>query len=165
MAALGFLGTFDGAGIMGRDDDTGEPTILPSRVPTELCRAELKTKAGRATLLRGADGEPISIDGRSVRAVLLSDSGRIVEVDHNAKLGGYVLLYHDLGETDLLGTYDAIPSDKQLADIIEGVDRDGGRIRVPVRFHADRGPDITVPGSVAAPPPTGPATPQAAPKS
>jgi hypothetical protein len=145
IAAVGFLATFDGAGIEAKDDQTGGQTLLPSRVPTDLCRAQLKTKAGLMTLLRAKDGEPISIDGRTVRAALLSDSGRIMEVDHNDKLGGYVLLYHDLGETDVLGTYDAIPSDKQLADIIDGFDRDGGRIRVPVRFHADRGPDITLP--------------------
>ena len=153
LAALGILGAFDGGGMEGTNDDTGEPALLPSRVPTYLCRAQLKTKRGRMTLLRAEDGEPVSIDGRTVRAALLSDSGRILEVDHDAKLGGYVLLYHDLGETDLLGTYDSIPSDKQLADILDGVDQDGGRIRVPVRFHADRGPDIILP-SAAPPAPT-----------
>jgi hypothetical protein len=157
VAAVGFLATLDGAGMEAKDSETGEPAILPSRVPTDLCRAQLKAKGRQMILLRGVDGEPISIDGRTVRAALLSDSGRIMEVDHDAKLGGYVLLYHDLGETDVLGTYDAIPSDKQLADIIDGTDRDGGRIRVPVHFHAEKGPEIFLPAIAPAAPAASPA--------
>jgi hypothetical protein len=152
MAAYGFLGAFDGAGMDGKDEKSGATTILPSRVPTELCRTALETKGGKVVLLRAVDGDAISIDGRTVRLALLSDSGRILEVDHAKNLGGYVLLYHDLGLTGVLGTYDAIPSDKQIADIVDGTDREGGRIRVPVRFRPGKGAEISLPEQVTHPP-------------
>ncbi|HEX4736251.1 MAG TPA: hypothetical protein VH331_01690 [Allosphingosinicella sp.] len=144
LAVKGILGTMDGGGIQGKDDQ-GDPAILPSRVPDELCRASLEVKGERYTLLRGADGEPISIDGRSVRLALLSDAGRLLEVDHAPKLGGYILLYHDLGETDVLGTYDSIPSDRQLAAILDGSDHEGGRVHIPVKLRPGHGAEVTLP--------------------
>ncbi|HEX5184602.1 MAG TPA: hypothetical protein VFW19_15815 [Allosphingosinicella sp.] len=149
IAAKGVLATFDGGGAAAKDGN-GNPTVLPSRVPIELCRARLKVKDRSYTLLRAADGDPISVDGRSVRLVLLSDSGRILEVDHAPKLGGYVLLFHDLAETDVLGTYDSIPSDAQLAAILDGTDREGGRIHIPAKFRPGHGVEITLPQTAPA---------------
>jgi hypothetical protein len=145
LAARGVVSLFDGGGNAVTETETGTVTYLPSRVPAELCRAWLQVKGTKMPLLRGADGDAISVDGRTVRILLLSDSGRMLEVDHAKNLGGYVLLYHDLGFTGVLGTYDAIPSDKQLADIIDGTDHDGGRIRVPVRLLPNKPPQLTVP--------------------
>ena len=160
MAPLGMIGSFDGAGMDALDEASGKTTYLASRVPAEFCRASLAVKSGSLLLLRGADGDPVFLDGRTVLVVLMSDSGRLLEVNHHAKLGGYVLTYHDLGETGFLGTYDRIPSDAQLAAILSGEDREGTRIRVPVKLSPLRGPMITLPPldlkSVPAPkPPAG----------
>ena len=145
MPAQGFVGTFDGAGMQATDEPSNKIVYLPGRVPTEFCRASLSIKGGTLPLLRAVDGEPLFADGRTVRIVLLNDAGRMLEVDHSAKLGGYVLLFHDLGATNILGTYDGIPSDAQLAAILDGDDKEGGRFRVPVELSPLRGPSITLP--------------------
>jgi hypothetical protein len=142
--SIGLLGTFDGGGLDGKDQ-AGRAVTLPPRVPDTLCRTTLTTKDGKHLLLKAEDGPVPAVDGRTVRLVLLSDSGRALEVDHAANLGGYVLLYHDLGVTDVLGLYDAIPSDAQLAAILDGTDQQGSRIRVPVGLIPGKGTTVSLP--------------------
>lgn len=140
--ATALVGTFDGGGMEGKDQ-AGKIQVLPSRVPDTFCATDLKVGSGSHALLRAKDVPATAIDGRTVLAVLLSDSGRLLEVDHFKD--GYVLLFHDLGETDVLGVYDAIPSDAQIAAILDGTDREGSRIRVPIRFKPGQGVEINLP--------------------
>jgi len=140
--ATGFVGTFDGGGMEGKDQ-AGKVQMLAPRVPDSFCATDLKVGSQTYALLRAKDVPATAIDGRTVRAVLLSDSGRVLEVDHLKD--GYLLLFHDLGETDVLGLYDAIPSDAQIGAILDGSDTEGSRIRVPIRFKPGQGVEINLP--------------------
>jgi hypothetical protein len=145
IAAAAFLATFDGGGNLATDQGTNARHDLPPRIPDRLCRGTLRVGNGSYTLLRGEDGAAISVDGRNVLVVIIEDNGNALEVVHAADLHRYLLLYHELGQTSLLGGYDGIPSDAQLAAILSGTDREGMRIRVPVRFRPNRGPEMFLP--------------------
>lgn len=56
--------TFDGAGVLGVDQE-GKRETLPSRVPQTLCMSRLAVNGTQLPLLRAADGAARSIDGRT----------------------------------------------------------------------------------------------------
>jgi hypothetical protein len=160
IAAHAFLATFDGGGNLATNQADGARNDLPSRIPDRLCRSELRIGSNSYPLLRGEAGEPISVDGRTRAIVLLNDAGVALEVVHAANLRRYVVLYHEIGQTNLMGGYDNVPSDAQLAEILAGGRSEASRIRVPVRFRPNRGPEIYLPGGAGtAPPATTPASP------
>lgn len=145
IAAHGFLATFDGGGIMATED--GGPSPLPSRVPDELCLSgRVPIGNGQAPILRSDPGPPLSVDGRTRLIVLMSDSGDYLEVVHAENLGRHLLLSHRIGETILLGGFDNVPSDDQIADILAGRSPEAARLRVPVGFTADGRTNIHLPG-------------------
>jgi len=146
LAAQGFLATLDGGGIEATDE-SGSPIILPSRLPQEFCRATLATRqAGQVPLLRALPGEARSVDGRTVLIASLSDSGMALEVVHAPNLGGYLLLWHEVGGTTILGRFSGVPSDAQMAEIIDNPQSAVARPRVPVRLRPNRGPEMYLPG-------------------
>ena len=132
IAGYAMLGTFDGGGVEGRTD-SGARRRLPSRIPPELCLSS--RLASGVPILRSAEGEAPSIDGRTRLLALLSDAGAALEIVYPRNIGRYILLYHQIGETSLLGTFDGVPSDRQIADIIEGRDRESARVRAVVRLR------------------------------
>jgi hypothetical protein len=48
------------------------------------------------------------------------------------------MLYHQIGSTFVLGGYDAVPSDRQIADLLTNPAGDAGRIRARVIFGPDK---------------------------
>jgi hypothetical protein len=158
LAAHGLLATFDGGGTLATVQGSDARRDLPPRIPDRLCRASLRVGDQTYTLLRGEPGEPLSIDGRTMLVVILNDNGNALEVVQARNLNRYVLLYHEIGQTSLLGGFDGVPSDAQIAAILSGADRDGTRIRVPIRFRPNRGPEMVLP-SISAPPGPSPARP------
>jgi hypothetical protein len=145
IAAHAFLATFDGGGMLATVQGSGARRDLPPRIPDRLCRGTLRVGDRTFTLLRGEAGAPISVDGRTRLVAILNDNGAALEVVHAPNLGRYIVLYHEIGATSLLGGYDNVPSDAQLAEILGGGRTEANRVRVPVRFRPDRGPAIFLP--------------------
>lgn len=145
IAAHAFLATFDGAGIEATDE-SGARNDLPARVPADFClSSRVDTRGGAVPILRAADGPPLSVEGRTVLVAVLSDSGILLEVVHAENLGRYVLLFHEVGRTTLLGGFDGVPSDAQISEIIDNPASDAARPRVPVVFRPGEGPRIYLP--------------------
>ncbi|HEY5712304.1 MAG TPA: hypothetical protein VIT38_10445 [Allosphingosinicella sp.] len=149
IAAHAFLATFDGGGNPATGEDGGRRD-LPPRVPDRLCVTRLHIGDNVIPLLRGESGAAISVDGRTMAVAILSDNGNALEVVHAANLNRYVLLYHEIGGTSLLGGFDGVPSDAQITEILTGANREGTRVRVPVRFRPNRGPEMWLPSVAGA---------------
>ena len=155
IAAHAFLATFDGGGNLATNQRDGSRNDLPPRIPDRLCLSRLRIGEATIPLLRGEAGGAISVDGRTRLIAVLNDAGLALEVVHAANLGRYVVLYHEIGQTNLLGGYDNVPSDAQLTEMLGGQRNEANRIRVPVRFRPNRGPELFLPNLAPAPPPTG----------
>lgn len=154
VAAHGFLATFDGGGIEGRDEsDGGRPTILPSRVPERMCRTLITVNDGQVPVLHGEPGERRSVDGRTMLVVTLGDSGTMFELIKADNLGGYVLLHHEVGRTTVLVRFDGVPSDAQIAEMLTTAEHPATRILVPVDLRPNRGPRMYLPGTPNPPAP------------
>jgi hypothetical protein len=151
LVALGFLATLDGGGIEAEDKDHGGVTMMASRVPDHLCESSRLTLGSSIIpILRAEEGPALSIDGRTMLVAVLNDAGNYLEIVHSAKLGRYLLLHHDIARTAVLGSFDAVPSDAQIGDIIANPDNPAARARVPVTFQPDKGPNIHVPAAAPA---------------
>lgn len=159
IAAHAFLATFDGGGMPATEEGGGRRD-LPPRLPDQLCRGQLRVGQNSYVVLRADPGPRIAIEGRTMLVVLINDNGNSLEVVHVPNLNRYLMLFHEIGQTSLLGGFDGVPSDAQLAAILSGADREGTRIRVPVRFRPNRGPEMVLPampesgGTAPARPPT-----------
>lgn len=144
-AAHVFLATFDGGGIAATEQ--GRRNDLPPRVPRSLCLS-VRASAGPLTvpILRGEDGPPISIDGRTRLLAPLGDSGVALEVVHAANLERYWLLFHEIGQTTLIRSYDAVPSNDQVVSIVN--DLAAGRLNptMRVRLRPDGQHQMFLPG-------------------
>lgn len=151
-AADALIATFDGggAGVVRAED--GTTTSLPSRIPTEFCVSAPVEVGPDATvpLLRAADGPPLSVDGRTVVLVPITDSGTTLEVVHAQNLNGYVLLHHRIGVTSVLGTYDAIPSDRQIGALFSDPRNPAARVRAVVELRPGQGDHIRIIGPAPA---------------
>jgi hypothetical protein len=111
---------------------------LPSRVPAELCRSSrLEIGIQRVPVLRAGEGPALSITGRTRLVAILSDSGTWIEVVHAENLGRYLMLFHQIGSTAVLGGYDGVPSDRQIAALLQGAQSDASRVRAAVRLTGD----------------------------
>ena len=144
IAAHALLATFDGGGNLATNQEGGARNDLPPRIPDRLCRGELRIGERNIAVLRGEAGEAISVDGRTRLLALLNDNGTTLEVVHAANLQRYLVLYHEVGATSLMGGYDNVPSDAQIAEMFNGRN-EASRVRVPVRFRPNRGPEIRLP--------------------
>lgn len=145
LAAHGLLATFDGGGNAATDQGSHARRDLPPRIPDRLCLSHIRIGERDLPLLRGEAGEALSVDGRTRVLLPLNDAGVALEVVHAANLHRYLVLYHEIGATSLLGGYDGVPSDSQLAEILAGGGSEANRIRVPVRFRPNQGPEMALP--------------------
>jgi len=72
-----------------------------------------------------------------------NDAGDAVEEvafeDHR-----FVLFYHRIGRTFVLGSYDGPISDAQIVDLLDGADRDAGRTRASVEFKVNGDTDLSL---------------------
>lgn len=91
------------------------------RIPREgrdmLCvRGTVTTAEGSYDMLQQA--------GRSDGAIIVpvDDSGTLLSFDPAAQGAGYKLSIHMVGQTDLYGVYDRVPSAQQIAAIVDGKD-------------------------------------------
>jgi hypothetical protein len=156
MAAHAILGAFDGGGIEARDS-RGGILYLPSRIAPRLCVSILSLAKRTAPVLRAEAGAPTGVDGRTRLVVVISDGGDYLELIEHKASGGYVLIRHEIGASLMLGTYDGIPSDTQLAAVLSGIDDESNRIRARVTFRPKQSTRISVLQSQSPPPPAVPA--------
>jgi hypothetical protein len=146
----------------GAESAEGEPPAppRPSRPATGWCRSagfRLANMNGDTPVLRATAAGAGDDSRRSVLFALIADNGTLLEVAERRfrNRTRYVLIHHQIGRTAVLGAYDAVPTDAQLADILSGRDRDGGRMRATIEFQAsgDSNVNLLVPM-------TPPATPE-----
>lgn len=66
----------------------------------------------------------LQLAGRSDGAAIVptDDSGTVLALVPAKPGGNYILSIHSVGQTDLYGTYDIMPSDRQIAAILDGKD-------------------------------------------
>jgi hypothetical protein len=147
------IGTTDAAGGVGSDENPAR--ALPSRIGTKWCRHVVAVGNSKVPVLRATDAASAgaAMEGKSLLFALYSDAGGALEVMRVAKSDKYLLLNHEIGATNLLGTFDAVPSDRQIADLLAGRS-EAGAPRARVLLKADGNTDV----HIQAPPPT-PASP------
>lgn len=111
------------------------------RIPRDgrdtLCvRSTVTTTDGRYDMLQQA--------GRSDGAIIVpvDDSGTVLAFDPAANGTGYKLSIHMVGQTDLYGVYDKVPSPAQVAAIIDGKDTQTAEAQAVATYAANG--DVTV---------------------
>jgi len=80
----------------------------------------------------------------SALIAIVTDSGTLVEVVENREQHHFVIYYHEIGRTLVLGRYGAIPTDEQIANILSGADAEGGRIRATITYPATGDSSVTI---------------------
>ena len=101
--------------------DGGEAAVADVGVPRDgkvaLCvRGTVETAQGRLDILQQA--------GRREGTVIVptDDSGTVLAFDPAVPGKNYKLSIHSVGQTDLYGVYDRLPTARQIAAILDGKD-------------------------------------------
>jgi hypothetical protein len=81
---------------------------------------------------------------QSTLIAIVTDSGTVLEVIENRERHHFIMYYHQIGSTQVLGRYGAVPTDEQIANILSGADHDGGRVRATITYPGDGGSSITI---------------------
>ncbi|HYD13870.1 MAG TPA: hypothetical protein VEC11_13560 [Allosphingosinicella sp.] len=134
------------------EDDVAEGRSAPpppARVGPGWCRSEgysIPDALGPTPVLRDpnvATGDDIR---HSIAIALWGDNGTMLEVVERRfrQRRRFVLVHHQIGQTTILGAYDAVPTDAQLRDVAMGTDREGGRIRASIVYRAGGGSDVNL---------------------
>jgi len=134
-----------GAALFAQLDAAGEEATgkgaahkaVPPRIGRTWCRSVLQVGDARAPLLRAVSGD--RNNGRGARSelfVLYSDAGGMLEVVGLPAEKKHVLLNHAIGETLILGTFDAVPSDRQLRQLFTQPG-ENGRVRASIVMKAN----------------------------
>lgn len=100
---------------------SGQPVPPEVRIPREgrdsLCiRGKVQTAEGSYDMLQQT--------GRADGAIIVpvDDAGTVLAFDPATADSGYQLSIHSVGQTDLYGVYDRVPSPRQVAAILDGKD-------------------------------------------
>lgn len=141
-------------------EDGTEPAPPPTpRRGTDWCRSAgftIPSLGGSTPILRATTSASGDDQRRSVLFALIADNGTLMEVAERRfrNRTRYVLIHHQIGQTMVLGAYDAVPTDAQIEDILTGRDREGGRARATIDYQAsgDSSVNMLVPMSVPATP-------------
>ncbi len=80
----------------------------------------------------------------SVLIASISDSGTLIEVVEYRERHLFIMYYHQIGSTLVLWTLRHDSTDAQIADIVSGADRDGGRARATIAYPGDGNSSITI---------------------
>ncbi|WP_313808674.1 hypothetical protein [Sphingobium sp.] len=103
-------------------------------------------REGRAPLcIRGrvdsADGSYEILQQAGVKdgaiIVPVDDAGTVLAFDPAAKGQGYQLSIHSVGQTDIYGVYDRVPSPRQIAEILDGKDPQTAQAGTVAAFAAN----------------------------
>lgn len=117
----------------------------------------LPNMSGPTPVLRATADAGGEDSRRSVLVALIADNGTMIEVVQRRFRGRtrFVLMHHQIGRSVVLGSYDAVPTDEQIANILSGADREGGQARAVIDYQASGDSGVTV---IAAPEPATPTT-------
>ncbi|MDQ4087688.1 MAG: hypothetical protein M3177_06740 [Pseudomonadota bacterium] len=128
--------------LLGVIDGAGSDEAVRSRVPRRWCRSALaRIGDGQYPILRALP-EQSEGEETSRLAVIISDAGGLLEVVAAPGGGRYTVLHHQIGETAVLGSFDAVPSNAQIAAIISGSDTGAARLRARIRLRPGEGSDL-----------------------
>jgi hypothetical protein len=138
--------------------DDGEATApRPPRRGADWCRSTgftLPNMGGATPVLHATNAGTGGDTRRSVLFALIADNGTLLEVAERRfrNRTRYLLIHHQIGRTMVLGAYDSLPTDAQLADILNGRDREGGQARAVIEYQASGDSNINLLVPMTAPP-------------
>jgi hypothetical protein len=142
----GITAVMDGGGEEAVNREGRHVAPLPARVGQRWCRpVTIRIGESSRRILRpaAASASEGGFGGRTVLLAPVNDAGTIFEQvefsNHH-----YVLYYHTIGRTAVLGSYDGPLADAQLADIMTGADNDGGRVRAAAQHLTNGNTDFTI---------------------
>ncbi|WP_176591263.1 hypothetical protein [Sphingobium sp. EM0848] len=105
---------------------------MPREGSAPLCiRGRVDTANGNYEMLRQAGVK----DGATI--VPVDDAGTVLAFDPAKTGAGYQLSIHSVGQTDIFGIYDKVPSARQIAEILDGKDPQTARAGAVVAFAAN----------------------------
>ncbi|SER09691.1 hypothetical protein [Sphingobium sp. YR768] len=132
--------------------DATDARLTPPKAGEEAIPAEVRIpRDGKDALcIRGAvttaDGsyDMLQQAGRSDGAIIVpvDDSGTVLAFDPAAQGEGYKLSIHMVGQTDLYGVYDKVPTPHQVAAILDGKDTQTAEAEATATYAANG--DVTV---------------------
>jgi len=132
------------AGIDGGGQETEQPgPPLEARLGAAWCQPTRARVGDDTYLIYRARDSDRRVLGRSAAIVPINDAGRTFELVE-LRDGVFALMHHDIGRTDLLGTFDGPLSDEQIVNILTGSDEDGGRIRATIELLPSGGTNIVI---------------------
>jgi hypothetical protein len=142
------LATFDPAGTAAA---AGKAEAVPPRIGRGWCKAYAAVGTKRIPLLRATDVAGSAPFGSSRLFALYSDAGGAVEVVQQKQR--FTLFHHEIGRTTVMGTFDRVPSDSQMAAML-GRDHEALAPRARVNLTPDGGSNIELQVADTKPTPT-----------
>ncbi|MGC4251007.1 MAG: hypothetical protein QM605_05910 [Sphingobium sp.] len=113
---------------------------LPRDGQGNLClRGAIETADGRYEMLQQA-----GVEGGAI-IVPMDDTGSLLAFDPARDGTGYQLSIHSLGQTDLYGVYDRIPSARQIAAILDGKDPQTAQAETTAAYAANGEVTVSAP--------------------
>jgi len=110
--------------------------IAPDDGRTPFCLRETVLAAdGAHDVLQQASAGAARADGAII--VPVDDSGTVLAFDPAHGGPGYQLSIHAIGQTDLYGVYDKVPSPRQIAAILDGKDPQTARAEATADYAAN----------------------------
>jgi hypothetical protein len=93
---------------------------------------------------------------RSVLIAIWGDNGTMIEVAERRfrERTRFVVIHHQIGQTTILGAFDSVPTDAQIAAIATGADREGSRARATIVYEASGDSSVNLQVAPAARPTT-----------
>ena len=111
------IASFDAAGETPNQAKRSEAFL--SRIGSGWCKSYAEVGKSRIPLLRATGGIRTAPGAASSRLfALYSDAGGALEVVGSGKR--FTLLHHEIGKTTVMGAFDSVPSDGQMAEILGG---------------------------------------------
>ena len=111
-------------------------SIQPDGQDALCVRGKIQTAEGSYDMLQKAGAQ----DGAVI--VPVDDMGTVLAFDRPQSGKGYQLSIHSVGQTDLYGVYDRIPSAQQIAAILDGRDPQTAQAKSTAAYAANG--DVTV---------------------
>lgn len=139
------LAAMDAGGEPQRARAGGAPTLAPARFGSSWCLSTQARIGQQNVAILRATGPAPADHAQSVAVAVISDSGTLLEVVRGEE-NRFAMLYHRIGESLVLAAFDRPPTDEQIAAVLSGSDRDGGRVRARVTFPAAGGATVTLNG-------------------
>jgi hypothetical protein len=139
------IAAFDAAGEEARTERGQAADPVLSRIGTRWCQTRVTQGEVTRLILRAAPGAGDGLGGRTVMLVPVNDAGTTLEMVETSSPRRFLMLYHRVGETAVLGQYDATLSDEQILAILDGSDPAGGRFRATIEHRPGGGTNINLP--------------------